>query len=343
MSRIAVGRAPSRKLRWLSGAAALLLSVLPLSLRAEAPAAADVLRELGFPASAEQSVLGGEFVKVDVKSTNDRELAVGLAFLVKVPPQKFMEELQAGLLLETDPNAIAHGPITGSLADFQKLTLTPDGKSQVELYRDVEPGEDMNLSAEEIAAFNALKGKPAAQVEDQVRKALLARYQAYRASGLAGIAPYARGRGKQTFAGKDLESASKASAYMKKELPAFYQVLLGYPQADAPGLTEQFSWVTYRAHGTPVRLLVHGFALTDGDAIAVCQRQFYVSGSYNAEQAVAGFLPVKEGTVVVYVNRTSTDQVTGFGGSAKRSIGSGLLASQLEDLFADLQKAATKK
>ena len=61
------------------------------------------------------------------------------------------------------------------------------------------------------------------------------------------------------------------------------------------------------------------------------ERQFYVSTGYNAEQAVAAFLPADAGTVVVYANRTSTDQIAGLGARAKRSIGSKVLASQLEE------------
>ncbi len=57
-------------------------------------------------------------------------------------------------------------------------------------------------------------------------------------------------------------------------------------------------------------------------------------------QAVAGFFPVKAGTVVFYTNRTSTDQVTGFGGGSKRSIGSRVMASQLESLFEKVRKKA---
>lgn len=40
------------------------------------------------------------------------------------------------------------------------------------------PGEDLNLSAAEIEAFQALSGQPVSQVEQQVRKSLLARYAA---------------------------------------------------------------------------------------------------------------------------------------------------------------------
>ena len=70
----------------------------------------------------------------------------------------------------------------------------------------------------------------------------------------------------------------------------------------------------------------------DGNAYVVVQRMYYVSAGFNAEQAIAALVPVQGGTVMVYGNRTSTDQVTGWGGSAKRSIGSKLLESQLEAL-----------
>jgi hypothetical protein len=67
-----------------------------------------------------------------------------------------------------------------------------------------------------------------------------------------------------------------------------------------------------------------------------------VSASFNCEQAIAALLPVQGGSVVVYGNRTSTDQVEGWGGSAKRSIGSKLLESQLESQFTKMQGAAGK-
>lgn len=67
-------------------------------------------------------------------------------------------------------------------------------------------------------------------------------------------------------------------------------------------------------------------------------RQFYVSEGFNCEQAIAALLPAQGGTVVIYSNHTSTDQVEGFGGGAKRSIGRGMMAKQLEALFGELQR-----
>jgi hypothetical protein len=51
---------------------------------------------------------------------------------------------------------------------------------------------------------------------------------------------------------------------------------------------------------------------------------------------------VKGGTLVIYVNRTSTDQVTGFGGSTKRTMGTKVMTSQIKGLFEKV-KAATEK
>ncbi len=52
----------------------------------------------------------------------------------------------------------------------------------------------------------------------------------------------------------------------------------------------------------------------------------------------ATHLPAKDGgTVVFYGNGTSTDQITGFGVGAERSIGSKVLSSQMETMFEKAQ------
>ncbi len=322
----------------------LLAAALALPAGAVTTQMSETLASLGFSSDASQKVLSGEFVSTDVKSTSDREIAVGMAFLVDVPPKHFIDELLDGLMLRVDPNALASGTIAGpgAVSDFASVSLSVDGENLVASYLDAEAGEDLNLSAEEIAGFRALKARKALApaVEQQLRENLLARLQSYRARGFDGIAPYAREDGKTRSPGAELRAASEATVALKKHVPDFYRVLTGYPKAPAKGLEERFHWMSYRAHGTPVFILTHAMALAKGDAFAVCQRQFYVSGSYNAEQAVAGFLPVERGTLVVYVNRTSTDQVAGFGGSTKRAIGEKLMASQLRELFTKLRKAA---
>jgi hypothetical protein len=82
--------------------------------------------------------------------------------------------------------------------------------------------------------------------------------------------------------------------------------------------------------------------MPDGDAWLIAHRQYYVTASYNVVQILAGFLPVKDGTLVVYVNRTSTNQVTGFGGSTKRTLGTKVMTSQIKGLFEKVKAAAEK-
>jgi hypothetical protein len=323
-------------------AATLIAAFLAAEAGAQVPDPSAVLSELGFPADAEKKVLAGNFVTADVKPTSEREIAIGMAFFLKVPPKELVSSLQKGLSMHVDPNAHAHGFIKGdgSLAEFERLDMS----SRSGAYLKAKPGSDLNLSSAEIAAFKKLAGQSAgaAEVEKQVHESLLARLRAYRKSGLDGIAPYARAGGEQRSGAEDLRAASAASAALKKHAPAFYGVLNGYPASRPPELEERFLWVSYDAHGTPVAVLTHAMSLADGDAYAMCMRQFYVSGRYNVEQAVAGFLPVTGGTLVVYVNRTSTDQITGFAGSGKRAIGRRVMASQLKDLFEKFRAKAAK-
>jgi hypothetical protein len=65
----------------------------------------------------------------------------------------------------------------------------------------------------------------------------------------------------------------------------------------------------------------------------VARREYYVSTAYNAEQSLAGFLPVEGGTIVVYMSHVFTGQVAGTGGSFKRVIGSRVMADQMKEIF----------
>ena len=76
--------------------------------------------------------------------------------------------------------------------------LEPGGAAEADRYLAASPGDTLNLSAGEIQAFNALASAgddPKPQVEEQLKRLLLARYQAYVERGLGGMAPYERRSG----------------------------------------------------------------------------------------------------------------------------------------------------
>ncbi|MCW5617965.1 MAG: hypothetical protein KIS65_01945, partial [Nitrosomonas sp.] len=71
----------------------------------------------------------------------------------------------------------------------------------------------------------------------------------------------------------------------------------------------------------PTAILSHRIMMASDTASVIATRQFYVGHSYNSSHLIVGCLPYRDGSVVFYTHRTSTDQVAGLGNTLKRSIG----------------------
>jgi hypothetical protein len=327
-------RFASRRECFRGAALALLAGFAAASARAELPSAESALSAMGWSAAEAQQVSAGQIVQRSLDPTSPRELASAMAFEITAPPSEVVKELRSGVLVHVDPTSLAEGVLEGEagVEALAKLDLTED---ELKLYAKPAPGDDLNLSDPEIRELGSKGGN----VVDLVRKNLLTRYRAYRSQGLAGVAPYARGGGKTSDVGADLRLASQAGKGFEKYVPDFYRLIQSYPQGKPAGLAERFRWRRISAHGTPTTVLEHGMVVPEGAGFALAQRQFYVSRGFNCEQALAALIPSQKGTLVLYVNRTSTDQVTGFGGGTKRSLGTRLMASQLEELFERFRKS----
>jgi hypothetical protein len=328
--------------RWTCGtrAAAIALcaavALCGMGTRAVAlPTLDELMAGFDFSKDDVQKVRNGELVKTTAKETSERELAAVMVFLVKAPVQELLASLKSGPNKRNDPQVQAVSEISaeGTFVDPKVVTLQPGGDKETKRYLSAEPGDTLNLSAAEIASFAALKGAAQPQVEDAVRQMLLARYQAYRSQGLAGIAPYARGKDKQSQPADDLRRATEAAKGLKKYAAAFYDVLMNYPRGLPAEVKQRFFCIRYAMNGRPVFALRHRLAMPLEDAYVVADRDFYVSHDYNDTQAVGALLPVDNGTVIVYLNRTTTDQLGGFGASAKQAIGRNMMAKQISDIF----------
>lgn len=311
----------------------IVLCLLGLTSIAQAqPSADQVLTDAGLSAGDKQAVGSGQFVDVSISGVSERDLSFATAFLVKSSPDALGREMESGDFVTADTQVKVFGELSGagSLADLARLTLTDD---EARTLVNAKPGDALNLSASEMAAFRALGGAAAPTIQEQLRRILLARYQAYRASGLAGITPYDRGSGRTGDLAADLRRASQATQDIHVYLPAFQKVLLGYPQAALPGMQERFFWLKSVIHDETTYALVHFLVAADGAARVFARREYYVSTGYNAEQTLAGFLPVQGGTVVISTVHAFTEQVTGFGGSIKRGIGSKVMAGQMKKIY----------
>ena len=321
---------------WTCVAATMLLVAQP-AVAADRTSVDQVMADLGLPAEAAARVRRGEMVHNDPKESSEREMAVGLTFLVEQTPAQVATAFRATVDLKADPQLSTSVPIggAGTIADFAGLVLEPHAAAEAQRYRTAGPGDTLNLSRDEIKAFAALppgSDNSKVQVEGQIKLLLLSRYQSYLANGLRGMAPYARRSG-LCEPSNELRSASEAARLLKKYVPAMQRLLLSYPQDKPAGLEEQFYWLRYELDGRPNYTLRHRLALPVGDAFVMADREFYVSHGYNTLQAFSILVPVPEGTVVVYRSRVSTDQVAGFASSMKKGIGRSVMAKQLTAIF----------
>ena len=137
----------------------------PILEAATVPTADEVLQELNISDSDRQSIREGKIVKWTTSEGSDRELAIGMALLAKTKGATIVELFREASAFKVEGAITAHGKITGdgTLADFARVKLEPNGEKEAQRYLNVEPGEELNLDAKEIAAFRALKstGGPA--------------------------------------------------------------------------------------------------------------------------------------------------------------------------------------
>jgi hypothetical protein len=124
-----------------------------------------------------------------------------------------------------------------------------------------------------------------------------------------------------------------------------YNALLNYPAIkfkEAEELEEQFFWVTIEVFGRPTYVLSHRLRFRIDEAVVVVDRHYYASHDYNSLQQGSVALPTTNGFVVTYASRVSTDQVAGFGSSAKHPVSRALMGPYPKDMLEAL-RAKTEK
>ena len=180
------------------------------------------------------------------------------------------------------------------------------------------------------------------EIQEAVRRIVYSRMRLYQISGLNGIAPYRRSGGEVRDPAHEIRLASAADRKIGLLPSEFYDVLLGYPDRIPAQFREVFFWTSEEGPGGRLVNLTHRFAVEVDGGFGTVQRQFFVTEGYNMEQAISRILPVEGGSVWLYTNRTSTDAVDGFGGSARRRIGDGILEGELESVIRSVMLSASK-
>ncbi len=162
---------------------------------------------------------------------------------------------------------------------------------------------------------------------------LAARAKAYWERGLAGITPYA-GTGRSPAV--DLDHANTAAKAFLQHPDI--QAEIDTVPAKSPGkAVHKLYWMVQKGRNQQAPVLIHRILIEQGDRKGFIERRFYSGYDYDSLQIVVAVLPTEDGkSAMIYTNHTYTPQVTGFGGSAKRSIGTKLLQN---DVVAEIQRA----
>jgi hypothetical protein len=313
------------------------------AVAAEAISVEAVADALGLSSEQHAQLQAGAIVSAEIEETTEKQLAAALALKVPATLEDVAASVAEGTTLEANNAIRAYGeidPAAVSPAAFAGITLDAD---EAEKLLEVEPGSEYNLSADEIAIFQDLARQydaddPAAgdAVNAAWRQVLAGRLQAYLQGGLNGIAPYDRG-GDDSSAADDLRSAAEASKLVQQAVPDLYQSFLAYPGQGVADAEHRFFWTEQVADDRPVYILTHRMAQQRPDLLVVLSRDFYVSHSFNASQGAAGALPLEDGVVIFYANRTSSDQVAGFMSGMRHEIGRGMMRDSLVAAMEDIR------
>ncbi len=302
------------------------------------PSAEDIITALELKQDQVAEIERGQVVIFEINEATQKELAMGLATYLPFPPTKIANYFKSGDLVSIDSDITAHGSIqlNSDVDAFKGFSFTLKQSDEARDLMAAAAGDRFNLSAEEIKGFAALKEKLAgadkaalaADVSQHYRQILLQRWQAYLKGGLAGIAPYAR-NGTDAKPAEELRTVASSSKIFANLLPDLHKTWLNYPEKLPADTEEHFFWFNRTVENRPTAILSHRILQTSGTASVIIARQFFVGHSYNSSHLVVGCLPYRDGSIVFYAQRTSTDQVAGLGSSLKHSIGREQMKKQM--------------
>ncbi len=297
----------------------------------------------------DRSALRSErIIATDVKRTRDDQLIAAVCLLLPVPLQTIQGNVERGLNIELDPDVQAFGELSPDAgeAQFAALGYSASEAQEARALLAVEPGERFNLSKAEgealRRALGSLDPQEPASLEKAMaayRKVLAARFSAYLASGLDGVAAYDF-RDDVLEPAAELQAAYESAApFLLEHFPGFGAALEAFPRAQPQSVSNKFYWIKLRVEDRPTFILVHQMVEAGANYMLMSQRQFFVGHTYDAAQAVALALPYGERTAVFYVNSAFTDKITGFFSGVAQSVGQSRMKEELSSYFGDIRKA----
>lgn len=325
----------------IGGLALLAFASAPGRSAAEAPHEAipaivrDVTAGVGFEDADLERVWQGEIVSRSLAGRSEREIAIAVVMRLRESHRGFYERVRRGQLFEIDRTVLFAEeipPTSRGAAAFARLELE---EAELRALGRAEPGGEFNLSRREIDTLRKAASTGRDAVLDAYREVLAGRLEAYREGGIEGVAPYAHGGRSEARPAHDLRLGIASLGGLADRCPTFYGSFAEFPDRSDPNVEHQLFWAVQRIQDRPTVILSHWALQLHEEFAVVGERQFYVGQGYDA---LLGAFALGEGeSIVFYVNRTSTGQVTGLGSSVARALGGRMMLREVTQLFRQIR------
>jgi hypothetical protein len=329
-------------------AALILLSTFPPAF-ADAEVAyslRSVFSQFGFSAEHFKQVERGAVVSVNAEPALPNELTAAVAMRLPMRIGEFALRIRSGVNIIADRRMTDYGeldPASGE-ADLERAAFSPNERQESMRLFKLQPGGEFNLSAAEIASVRERLGVAPAgrevisEASAAYRLVLAGRLRAYHERGLDGLGEYDRGDGASSSPGYELLRVRAALAPIPTLAPLL-SVFDAFPRPLPSTIHQHFFWKKTEVDGRPTFILAHVLLEEKSDAIAFVLREFYVGHSYNVLQQAGVGLPQGEESIVLAVNSTVTDRISGFLGSVARAIGQRRAREALEAYFDGIRRS----
>ena len=305
---------------------------------APAPSSREVLLSADVPARKIGRLDQGEIISHAILESTDKELAMSVAIYLPVHPDKIIDYIKSVELFAIDSDVTAYGviPNNANAIDFKVFAFNSTLIDELIDLLSTGEADAFNLSSPELASFAVLqntlvdadKSILIKKVTQKYREILQQRWQLYRKSGLKGIADYFRADGVASPAA-ELKISAESCKVLTHFFPELSHGWNNYPTALPSGIEERFYWINRLVENRPTTILAQSVLQVTKAGALILGRQYYVGHSYNSSHMCVGILPYREGTLVYYIESTSTDQVAGIAKDLRHLIGREQLKDQM--------------
>lgn len=279
------------------------------------------------------------------------QLAATLLVLVSAKVPDVATKIADRISLQAHRGAPMAYYLNGEANDVfrQAVVLGSDEAAEIHRLLRVHEGDELNFSTEEIRWFQATAAdipqggsryaNAAEAMTSTLRRVLQTRYQAYRARGLNGIAPYDRGQGEAVDPGEGLRIALDSINLLRIYFPRFYLAFREYPAAGAEAYQQRHVLIKRITRGRPTFVLAHWMVDINESYALVAERHYYVTHTYDVLQNMIACLPYRGRTLVGLLNQTFTGKVAGFARRIRHDVGRKRIQETIRPLFESLRDA----